>query len=243
MTEVYESLLSDIEKVKKIPIVPTMLEVICRSTGMGFAAIARVTDTSWIACSVRDEINFGLKAGGELQLKTTICNEIRQSHKPVVIDHVANDEQFCGHHTPKMYGFQSYISMPIILHNGEFFGTLCAIDPSPAKISDIKITGMFTLFAQLIAFHLQAADMLEESHQRIEKAIKELTNAELQNRRYEHLTYHSLREPVRKISLHSDLLLRATAIPDMEKIQETAANLNRFSLELAGMLQQLNKGS
>jgi hypothetical protein len=36
------NLLKDIEAVQQIPIVPTMLEVICQTTGMGFAAIARV---------------------------------------------------------------------------------------------------------------------------------------------------------------------------------------------------------
>jgi GAF domain-containing protein len=51
-------------------------------------------------------------------VETTICHEIRQSREFVVIDHVAEDETFRGHPTPAMYGFQSYISMPIILPNG-----------------------------------------------------------------------------------------------------------------------------
>ena len=51
-----------------------------------------------------------------------------------MIDHVAEDQDFCGHPTPAMYGFQSYISMPILRTNGTFFGTLCAIDPRPAKL-------------------------------------------------------------------------------------------------------------
>ena len=70
---------------------PTILEVVCRTTGMGFSAVARVTEDRWIACAVRDEIAFGLKPGGELKLETTICNEIRQSGQLVVIDHVAED--------------------------------------------------------------------------------------------------------------------------------------------------------
>ena len=40
----------------------------------------------------------------ELKVETTICHEIRQSHQAVVIDHVAEDEIFAGHHTPAMYG-------------------------------------------------------------------------------------------------------------------------------------------
>ena len=37
-----------------------------------------------------------------------------------------------------MYGFKSYISFPIILQTGEFFGTLCAIDPNPVDLENIQ---------------------------------------------------------------------------------------------------------
>src|SRR5580698_6257109 len=127
---------TDIDAVENLAVVPTILEVVCRTTGMGFAAVARVTSERWIACSVRDEIAFGLKPGSELKLETTICHEIRQSGRPVTIDHVAQDATFHNHHTPALYGFQSYISIPIILRDGNFFGTLCAIDPKPAKVNN-----------------------------------------------------------------------------------------------------------
>ena len=92
---------------------------------------------------MRDEIAFGLVPGSELKLETTICNEIRQHHNPVVIDHVAQDEEFINHHTPVMYGFQSYISFPITLKDGRFFGTLCAIDPSPNHLKNTQIIANF----------------------------------------------------------------------------------------------------
>jgi GAF domain-containing protein len=120
----------DLAGIARIEAVPRILEVICRTTGLGFAAVARVTEDRWIACAVRDEIAFGLQPGGELQVETTICNEIRRSGQLVVIDHVAEDPGFCRHPTPELYGFQSYISVPIVLSDGRFFGTLCAIDRS-----------------------------------------------------------------------------------------------------------------
>ncbi len=55
-----------------------------------------------------------------------------------------------------MYGFQSYVSMPIILSDGSFFGTLCAIDPRPARVDTPEVVGMFKLFAELLAFHIDA---------------------------------------------------------------------------------------
>ena len=135
--------MGDVAAVARIDAVPTILEVVCRTTGMGFAAVARVTDDRWIACAVHDEIRFGLGPGGELKVETTICHEIRASGQPVVIDHVAEDQAFCGHPTPAMYGFQSYISVPIRRPNGAFFGTLCAIDPRPARLNRPETVGMF----------------------------------------------------------------------------------------------------
>lgn len=153
----------DLDLIASIPAVDTILEVVCRTTGMGFAAIARVTDERWICCAVKDDIAFGLKPGGELKVQTTICNEIRASQRRVVIDHVALDANFSNHHTPAMYGFQSYISQPIILPGEIFFGTLCAIDPRPNTLNTPAVTGMFKLFADLVAFHLDACLKLAAS--------------------------------------------------------------------------------
>jgi GAF domain-containing protein len=137
----------DISAIESIQAVPAILNVVCRVTGMGFAAVARVTANRWICLAVNDEIRFGLKTGGELKVETTICQEVRDGREAVVIDHVAEDESYCGHPTPALYGFQSYISMPIFLKDGSFFGTLCALDPKPAKLKNEGVIGMFRLFA------------------------------------------------------------------------------------------------
>lgn len=91
MNEPSESFLSDISAINSIEAVPSILQVIYNVTGMGFAAVARVTEGRWVACSVLDRIAFGLKPGEELIIGTTICNEIRQSREGVVIDDVAED--------------------------------------------------------------------------------------------------------------------------------------------------------
>lgn len=130
----------DIAAVQRVPEVEAMLAEVCALTGMGFAAVARVTDDRWVCCQVLDRIEFGLKPGDELKIQTTICDEIRASGRGVFIDHVAEDPDWRTHHTPAMYGFQSYISIPILLADGSFFGTLCAIDPAPRTgLADVVV--------------------------------------------------------------------------------------------------------
>jgi GAF domain-containing protein len=144
----------DLDAIAAIPAIPTILEVVCRTTGLRFAAVARVTDNRWICLASKDDIEFGLASGDELEVGTTICNEIREHHQAVAIDHVAESPDFCLHPTPLQYGFQSYISVPIVMTDGRFFGTLCAIDPHPNSLNNPSVIGMFNLFATLIAHEL-----------------------------------------------------------------------------------------
>ena len=203
----------DIAAVGRIAVVDKILAVVCATTGMGFAAIARVTEDRWVACAVRDEIAFGLAPGGELEVRTTICDEIRDSRRAVVIDHVAEDPHFRDHHTPKMYGLQSYISMPIICR-GEFFGTLCAIDPRPAKVNTPQTIGMFELFADLIAQHLDTEKRLAESEAALMDARQ---SAELRDQ-FIAVLGHDLRNPLAAIDGGARILLRTPLDPQASRM-------------------------
>ncbi|WP_237144833.1 sensor histidine kinase [Pontibacter pamirensis] len=209
-----DELLKDLEAVRQIPVVPTMLDVICQTTGMGFAAVARVTQDRWLACSVLDRVQFGLEEGAELKVETTICNEIRDCRKLVVIENVSEDPLYKNHHTPKMYGLQSYISVPIILKNGEFFGTLCAIDAKPAQVNNGKVIGMFTMFAELLAFHLQSQDLLERSYKmnrELDSRNRALVSANFDLDNFVYTASHDLKSPVSNIEGLLDELSEALA--------------------------------
>ena len=200
-----DTLAADVAAIERIDAVPKILEVVCRMTGMGFAAIARVTDDRWIACAVRDEIEFGLRPGGELEVETTICSEIRDSGQPVAIDDVAEHPVYCGHPTPALYGFKSYISMPVFRADGSFFGTLCAIDPKPAHLDTPEMVGMFRLFSELIALHLDAQDRLAESEAALRDARK---TADLREE-FIAVLGHDLRNPLASIDVGAQVLQRA----------------------------------
>ncbi|WP_338874383.1 ATP-binding protein [Spirosoma sp. SC4-14] len=233
-------LASDIERVSRISIVPTLLDVICQTTGMGFAAVARVTENQWITCSVRDDIQFGLVPGGELKIETTICNEIRDSLLPVVIDHVQENALFCNHHTPLMYGFQSYISFPIVLKTGEFFGTLCAIDPKPAQLDNVRIRGMFVAFADLISFHLQQIDLLQQSDHAVKNLSRQLTHSIDENRQYRHISNHNLQEPLRKLRLFSGMLVDAVRKNNTDQAEELALKIDAGAEKFSLMIKDLS---
>jgi signal transduction histidine kinase len=154
---------TEIERIARLTAVPSILEIVSEMTGLRFAAVARVTGNSWTACAVLDKIDFGLKAGGQLDVATTLCREIHASRQPIIIEKASADRHYCGHPTPKMYGFESYIAVPIVRRSGEVFGTICALDPLPALLKDPKILKMIELYAELIASQLEIEDRLVES--------------------------------------------------------------------------------
>ncbi|WEJ98514.1 MAG: GAF domain-containing sensor histidine kinase [Candidatus Sphingomonas phytovorans] len=222
----------DIAAIRRIDAVPTILDVVCRTTGMGFAAIARVTEERWIACSVRDDIAFGLVSGGELKVETTICNEIRDSREPVIIDHVAEHPDFRNHHTPATYGFQSYISMPILLPDGRFFGTLCAIDPRPAQVDNPETIDMFRMFADMIAFHLDAQAQIDRSAAIL---LDERKTAELREQ-FIAVLGHDLRNPLASIDAGTRLLARD---PSPERAAMVLGLMRSSVSRMAGLIDNV----
>lgn len=127
-----------------------ILKQVCDLTGMGFAAVARVTEDRWIACQVLDKIEFGLDPGEELKIRETICDEIRNCGEAIVFDDACTDIKWSRHPVPVLYGFRSYCSFPVYLDDGTFFGTLCAIDPNPRHVSDEAIVLSFSGFARQV---------------------------------------------------------------------------------------------
>ncbi len=104
---------------------------------------------------MQDDIQFGLKAGGQLDVNTTVCIEARAARKPVVIDHASGDPVYCNHHAAPLRNIELHLGADRAL-DGEYFGNLCAIDPRPRVVSDPRTVTMFTLFAELIAPQLES---------------------------------------------------------------------------------------
>ncbi|NER62290.1 GAF domain-containing sensor histidine kinase [Pseudomonas sp. MAFF212428] len=195
---------ADLATIARINAVPAILQVICETTGMRFAAVARVTDSNWTACAVLDRLGFGLDVGGELELATTLCHEIRNSHQTIVIDKASEDQRYCNHHTPRIYQFESYISVPVFRSDGSFFGTICALDPAPANLTGSAIQPMMESFARLLTIQIES----EEVAQQTEAALQqERANAELREQ-FIAVLGHDLRNPLFAITAGAELLVK-----------------------------------
>ena len=209
-----DGIAADVAQIQRIGVVTGILEIVCDTTGMGFGAVGRVTDTSWTACAVLDRMAFGLQPGGQVDIETTFCRSVRAARAPLVIDDVAAASEYRDHPTPKFYGFRSYIAVPIVLSNGEVFGTLCAFDPQPRTLGGTQILRTMEMFAQLIAAQIDA-------EQRLEASRTALIDAEAVGRLREQfvgILGHDLRNPLAAVSSGLNILERTALEPKAEMV-------------------------
>ncbi|MFV8827891.1 GAF domain-containing SpoIIE family protein phosphatase [Alkalihalobacterium sp. APHAB7] len=97
-------------------------------------------------------------------LNESYCNMVVTHHKPLLIEDSSQSELVKHMPVTSLFTIGSYLGVPIILENGETFGTLCAMDPEPNILNESHISKLET-FASLIASTLQ----LEEYFQQLKK--------------------------------------------------------------------------
>ena len=146
-----------------------------------------------------------LAPGDELPIETTICRDVRAHGEPVAFDEAAADERYRDHAAPRLYGFQSFVSVPIrVPGSGEFFGAICAFDPRPAPVDSPATVEMFRLFADLIGMHLSAQQQLARS----EAALLDAREAAQLRDQFIAVLGHDLRNPIAAVSTGTELLAR-----------------------------------
>ena len=219
---------SDIDAIARIGAVPAILRVVSEMTGLRLTLVARVTGDSWTACATLDRLGFGLNVGDQLDVATTLCSEVRDSHAPIVIEHASSEPAFCNHPTPKMYGFESYVAFPIFRADGRYFGNLCGLDSNALQLRDDKTVSMLRLFTELISLQLTTEEKSEQDRAALSD---ERYNADLREKFIAALG-HDLRTPLTAVLAGTDFLLmreRETGAREiLEQIRTSGKRMSRL---------------
>jgi signal transduction histidine kinase len=214
----------------RIDVVPTLLKVLCEMTGMRVAVVARVTDKTWTACAVKDDIQLGLEPGAQFPVDATL--EALASPLPLVIEHASIDPLYCRLRAPTHHPIESYISAPIILADGRHFGNLSALDPNPAKIGEPRIVSMFVQFASLIAAQIDNQLLHDQEHHALldERAAGELRE------QFIAILGHDLRNPLHAVYASSDMLARRLTDPALLTI---ATRIKNNARRMSGLIDDI----
>ena len=192
----------DIQAIVSIDAIPHIMQILASSLQLRFICVARVTEQAWTMCAVLDKAGFGLMPGDHLEIDTTFCRTVRASKKEIVINHASADKEYRDNPIPIMYGFESYFSYPIFDANGEFFGTLCGLDPEPRELRNEKVHGQISAFAKLISNQILLSDHIEQTHAQLDDA-KKMTRLQEQ---YIAILGHDIRTPLSSIQIGINFL-------------------------------------
>lgn len=137
------------------------------------------------------------------------------------------------------YGVESYFAVPLFRQNGDYFGTLCALDKEPRDFSN-ELVEICNLFANLIAFELEA----EERRQESEEALKLANQSNESRARFMSILGHDLRSPLNTIVMAATLQKMNPPGSDKsfkmtEKILKTANRMKYLIEDLLDTTQTL----
>ena len=192
-----EAIQRDIQAINAIEAIPHIMEILASTLRLRFICVARVTEEAWTMCSVLDNAEFGLSPGDELEIETTFCRTVRANRKEIVINHASADNEYRENPIPIMYGFESYFSYPLYDAKGEFFGTLCGLDPEPRELRTEAVHGQVSAFAKLISNQILLNDHIEQTHTQLSDAKN---MARLQEQ-YIAILGHDIRTPLSSIQI------------------------------------------
>jgi len=194
------------------------LELACAVTGMRAALIGAVTDTDWTAEHALDRAGLHIVQGMKLELAKTFCLDVTRNEEAIWFSDYETHAQHCTSLIPPMYGFRSYISVPVALADGSIFGTLCTLDPEARTVTDDILQSMHRLagvVAGLIDSERSTVQnaLVEPASARMEHQLRaaQLANEELKQEsrlREEFIAVlaHDLRNPLQTIRVTSELL-------------------------------------
>jgi signal transduction histidine kinase len=139
---------------------------------------------------------------------------------------------YCRHPAPAPHPIESYISAPIILANGRYFGSLSALDPNPGKIGGPRTVSMFEQFAALIAVQLDNQRLHDQEHRALldERAAGQLRE------QFIAILGHDLRNPLHAVHASSDMLERNLTDPAFLAI---ASRIKNNARRMSGLIDDV----
>lgn len=149
-----------------------------------------------------------------------------------MINQASLDPDCKDHPGLKIYGIESYIAVPLYRRDGEYFGTLCALDPSPANLSEEDFE-TFRLFADLISYELEAAEQQTER----EEALKLARQSSDRRARFMSILGHDLRNPLNTIIMAATLQEQGAL--DREKNAQMAGKILKTAKRMQFLIEDL----
>lgn len=229
--------------------VEAILALVSDQLGLRTSFLTHITpeeNRNYIVAVHNDPDGCGLVAGSELPLEDTFCSAIAASGeaRPLLISDTHADPTFRLHRASAASpGIRSFLGVPIVLNDGEFFGTLCAIDPESQNLT-IQQADLLMVLGRIIATQIERdreAAVRAEAEAEQAALYRAAQNAIREREALLSIASHELKNPLTALLGYAHLLqrrtVRETTLPERDKravdtIVAQAERMNRMLTDL-----------
>lgn len=166
---------------------------------------------------------------------------------PVLLENLRSYRDHSSHFASSALSYiGSYIGAPIVLSDGTFFGTLCAVDPEPRQLSLVQAK-LLVVLARLLATQIERDQELAErkwAESELARALTALQTADEQRNHmnkmqsdFVSIVNHEFRTTLTGIQGFSELMRDEEF--GFQEIKEYAADINADARRLSRMINQL----
>ena len=157
-----------------------ILQLVARQVDMRSSFLSHIdmdTELNEIIAAFNAPGGCDITSGDVYSLPQSFCSSIAGSVEPspLLIEDIASDAVFSSHPARSRFPkIGSYLGVPIFLSDGTFFGTLCAVDPEPRKLT-AEQAELLIVLARLLATQIErdrAQDALRESEARYRRTVE-----------------------------------------------------------------------
>ncbi len=134
--------------------------------GMEIAYVTRHTDDQQVLLHLRgDGQSFGVRVDSRLPLAETYCQAILEGELPPLIPDVLDEPVAAKMAVTSAAGVRAYASVPILMSDGQFYGTLCCASHEPQPQLGSRDLEFLHVLARLVAHEIEHDAYLREQHE------------------------------------------------------------------------------
>jgi diguanylate cyclase len=146
-----------------------LVELLHARYGFDLWMVTRKSAGDWIVLSANDH-GYSLEAGTVFRWTDTLCARMVQGFGPMIAPRTDDVPAYRDAPITTIVPIKAYIGLPLVLANGELFGTLCAIDRHVQSSSLHIERPVLEGFARMLSGLLVKGLRSEDAERRAERA-------------------------------------------------------------------------
>ncbi|MEO6915583.1 MAG: ATP-binding protein [Chitinophagaceae bacterium] len=135
----------------------------------------------------------------------------------------------------------NFLILPVSWPPGGILGYLYLFCEDPLLMDKSVKAEQSVKFADLIAQRINSSKQLNSAGELLRQKQSEINYLERENSQYQHISTHTLKEPLRKLQLYSNLIEEEARSGNLKKASELAVKVQRFALQFARLIEDVSR--